>query len=121
MSDLNIVCLSGRAVQTPELKQTSSKKDYCFLKIAINEYNFKTKKNEATFVSVIVGGNLASIVCDKVDKGAQVTIQAKVSIRKGDKEKGTFDQITLRAESVVFSAAPKQEREESEETEEEPI
>lgn len=120
MSDLNVVCLSGRAVQTPELKQTSSKKEYCFLKIAINEYNFQSKRNEATFVSIIVGGKLAPIVCDKVDKGMQVTVQAKVNIRKGDKEQGTFDQITLRAENVVFSGgAPKQDREEA--PDEEPI
>lgn len=114
MSDINLVVLSGRAVETPVLKQSGST-DYCFLKLAVKDYNFKTKKEETIFVSLIVGGKTAAIVCDRVDKGAPVTVQAKVGIRKGDRAKGTFDSISLKAETVVFSAAPKQERDEEQE------
>ncbi len=109
MPDINTVFLTGRAVETPTLKQ-SGQSDYCFLKVAVKDYDFKTKKETTNFISVLVGGKLAPIVCDRVDKGAPVTVLAKVGIRKGDRQKGTFDQISLRAENVIFSAAPKQER-----------
>ncbi len=118
MSDLNLVVLSGRAVETPVLKQ-SGNTDYCFLKLAVKDYNFKTKKEETIFVSCIVGGKTAAIVCDRVDKGAPVTVQAKVGIRKGDKAKGTYDQISLKAENVVFGAPPQREEESQEEPEDE--
>jgi single-stranded DNA-binding protein len=123
MPDINAVYLSGRAVETPTLKQSGSS-DYCFLKIAVKDYDFKTKKETTNFISVLCGGKLAPIVCDRVDKGAPITVQAKVGIRKGDRSKGTFDQISLRAEDVVFGAAPKPQRDDDgddEEPEEEPI
>ncbi len=119
MPDINAVYLSGRAVETPTLKQSGSS-DYCFLKLAVKDYDFKSKKETTNFISILVGGKQAAIVCDRVDKGAPVTVQAKVGIRKGDREKGTFDQISLRAESVVFGAPPKQERDDEGADEEEP-
>lgn len=118
MADVNLVCLTGRAVETPVLKQ-SGKSNYCFLKIAVKDYDFRTKEEKTEFISILVGGKIADIVCDRVDKGAPITVQAKVRIRKGDREKKTFDTISLHAENVIFSAAPKPAREEEPEQEEE--
>jgi single-stranded DNA-binding protein len=123
MPDINAVYLTGRAVETPTLKQ-SGQSDYCFLKIAVKDYDFKSKKETVNFISLLCGGKLAPIVCDRVDKGAPLTVQAKVGIRKGDRQKGTFDQISLRAEEVFFGAPPKPQRDDDageEEPEDEPI
>jgi single stranded DNA-binding protein len=105
--DLNRFTLLGRAAVQPELKQANSGADYCFLKVAVSEKDYKTKKETVQFVSVIVGGKLAAIVCDRVDKGMSVLVEGKIRIRKGDKAKGTYDSINLSADNVAFFGTPK--------------
>lgn len=106
MSDINQIMITGRCSRQPELKNTNGK-DWCFLNLAINEYDFGTKKQKTTFVSVMCGAKLAGIVCDRVDKGAAVAVKGHLRVRPGDREKGTKDELGISADDVVFFAPPK--------------
>jgi single-strand DNA-binding protein len=83
MANLNKVFLIGRLTRDPELRYTQSGTAVAEFGLAINR-NFTTstgeKREETTFVDVIVWRRKAEVVCEYLGKGAPLFVEGRLEL-----------------------------------------
>ena len=121
MADINMVCISGRLTNPPEVRNTSGGATVAKLSIAVQR---RTKENgqwqNATdYVDAVVMGNYADYLSGRLAKGTPVTVAGRLSQRRWtDKEGKGRSKLEVFADSVVVGAtsasAPAQQQTRSE-------
>lgn len=77
---MNKVTLIGNLVRDIELKNYKSEDgigSYTQFTLALNEYNYKSRENVATFISVVSFGKQAEILAKYAVKGRKMCIEGK--------------------------------------------
>ena len=90
--DLNKVILAGRLTRDPELKYTGSGQPYCRLGVANSRfYRDKdgNRQEATTFVDVVVWGQMAEGVAQRMTRGRAVLIEGRLQTRRWEDSEGT--------------------------------
>jgi single-strand DNA-binding protein len=91
MANLNKVFLIGRLTRDPELRYTQSGTAVAEFGLAVNR-NFTTssgeKREETTFVDVIVWRRKAEVVCEYLGKGAPLFVEGRLELDTWETSEG---------------------------------
>lgn len=98
MADINIVVMSGRLTNDPELKYTQSGMAVCNLRLASNR-KWKDKggnaKEASVFITCVVWDKKAEACAEHLHKGSPVMVQGRLNLRswedKAGNAKSTFE------------------------------
>ena len=102
---LNSVCLMGRLVADPELRQTPSGVSVCSFRIAVDRtYQPKGQEKQTDFINIVTWRGTAEFVSRYFRKGQLVAVQGSIQTsqytdRDGNK-RTTFDVV---ADNVFFA------------------
>ena len=102
---LNSVCLMGRLVADPELRQTPSGVSVCSFRIAVDRtYTPKGQEKQTDFINIVTWRSTAEFVSRYFRKGQLVAVQGSIQTsqytdRDGNK-RTTFDVV---ADNVFFA------------------
>ncbi len=96
--DMQHLFLVGRATKDAEEFTSKSEKKFSKFSLAINEYNAKTKEENATFYDVLVFGKMSEKVVEKVKKGDRIMVQGRPEVeaylsKKGKEPKASISVI----------------------------
>lgn len=86
MSDLNVVCLSGRLTRDPDLRNTPSGTAVCEFSIAVNAWN--GKEEVANFFECVAWAKSAEFVSKHFAKGAGIVVQGSLQQDRWDGKDG---------------------------------
>ena len=118
----NSVSAIGRLTRDPEIRRTTSSKSVCKFDIAISS-RFKDKSTgewkdgDPTFIPIVVWGELADKLADKIKKGMPVYVEGRLQTNSWTTTDGTkksrLEVIASRVQILI-----KLEKEQTEEVEE---
>lgn len=77
MSDVNVICLSGRLTRNPELRRTPSGVAVCDLGIASNRYS-KDKRQFTTYTRITVWDKQAEWAGENLQTGDAIFVQGQL-------------------------------------------
>lgn len=77
---MNIVMLSGRLSNDPELRATNGGTSVCNFSIAVDKYNTKTKEKSAIFVNCVAFGSRAEFIAKYFAKGSGMEVNGVLDI-----------------------------------------
>lgn len=122
MADLNRVFLAGRLTRDPELRYTSGGQAVADLGLAIGR-NYMTKtgerKEEVTYVDIIVWGRQAETAGEYLSKGSPVLIEGRLQLDTWETKEGEKrNRLKVHATRIQFLGRPRGASEETKETEE---
>jgi len=111
MASLNKVLLIGNLTRPPELRYTPSGTAVADLRLAVNR-NYTTqggeKREEATFLTVVVWSKQAESCGEYLDKGSQVFVEGRLQTRDWEGKDGQKRTVTeVVAERVQFMSRAK--------------
>ena len=111
MASLNKVLLIGNLTRPPELRYTPSGTAVADLRLAVNR-NYTTqggeKREEATFLTVVVWSKQAESCGEYLDKGSQVFVEGRLQTRDWEGKGGQKRTVTeVVAERVQFMSRGK--------------
>ena len=109
MADINMVCISGRLTNPPEVRTASTGTTIARFSVAVQR-RVKGQdgqwRNEADYVDAVVMGNYASKLAGMMDKGTPVTVGGRLSQRRWTDQDGkSRSKLEVFADSVVVGAA----------------
>jgi single-strand DNA-binding protein len=106
MASLNKVILIGNLTRDPELRYIPSGSAVATFSLAINRvYKLQTgeKKEEVTFIRVVVWGRMAEVCGEYLTKGAPVFVEGRLQTRSWDDKDGTKKNTTeVIAQNIQF-------------------
>lgn len=91
---MNQVILIGRLTKDPELRYTPAGSPVCQCKIAVDNYNSKTKERKADFVPLVIWGKQAENTATYMLKGNQIAVNGKLRTRTYDDKDGIKRYVT---------------------------
>ncbi|AGR40719.1 single-stranded DNA-binding protein [Spiroplasma taiwanense] len=97
---MNSVILIGRITQDPELRNSSNGKSFVAFTLAVNEFS---EGNQFTqFIPCFAWEKTAENLAKFVKKGAQISVEGSINVRR-ENNNGQFTQIiTVRANRIQF-------------------
>ncbi|MHC5077631.1 MAG: single-stranded DNA-binding protein, partial [Planctomycetota bacterium] len=91
MANLNKVFLIGRLTRDPELRYTQTGTAVAEFGLAVNR-NYTTaageKREETTFVDVIVWQRKAEVICEYMSKGRPIFVEGRLELDKWETKDG---------------------------------
>lgn len=100
---LNHICIAGRLVRDPELKQTNSGVDICNFTIAVDRDYRNGEDREADFIDVVAWRNTATFVSKFFTKGRIAVVSGRLQIRNWtDKEGNKRRSAEVVADNIYF-------------------
>ena len=111
MASLNKVLLIGNLTRPPELRYTPSGTAVADLRLAVNnDYTTQSgeRRQEASFLTVIVWGKQAESCSEYLDKGSEIFVEGRIQVRDWegkDGQKRTATEVV--AERVQFMSRTK--------------
>src|SRR2546421_5840044 len=91
MASLNKVFLIGNLTRPPELRYTPSGTAVADLRLAVNR-NYTTqggeKREETSFITVVVWGKQAETCGEYLDKGSPILVDGRLQTREGEGKDG---------------------------------
>ncbi|HXJ80917.1 MAG TPA: single-stranded DNA-binding protein [Candidatus Methylomirabilis sp.] len=111
MANLNKVFLIGNLTRAPELRYTPNGTAVTDLRIAVNT-NFVTrtgeKREETSFLTVIVWGKQAESCSQYLDKGSPIMVEGRLQTRDWETKDGQKrNAVEVVADRVQFMGRPK--------------
>lgn len=110
MANLNKVLLIGNLTRDPELRYIPSGSAVASFSLAMNRvYKLQTgeKKEETTFVRVVVWGRMAEVCGEYLKKGRPVFVEGRLQSRSWEGQDGQKRQATeVVATNVQFLGSP---------------
>lgn len=100
---LNTIALTGRLVETPELRKTQKDVSVTSFRIAVAR-DFSTKGEDDTdFFDIVAWRSTADFVAKYFEKGKMITVVGRLKNRKWqDKEGNNRSSAEIQAENVYF-------------------
>ena len=113
MANLNKVFLIGRLTRDPELRYTQSGTAVAEFGLAVNR-NFTTsageKREETTFVDVIVWRRRAEVICEYLGKGSPIFIEGRLELDTWETQDGQKrSKIRVVTDNFQFLGGPRSE------------
>ena len=111
MASLNKVLLIGNLTRPPELRYTPSGTAVADLRLAVNnDYTTQSgeRRQEASFLTVIVWGKQAESCSEYLDKGSEIFVEGRLQVRDWegkDGQKRTSTEVV--AQRVQFMSRTK--------------
>src|SRR5688572_21158919 len=111
MASLNKVLLIGNLTRPPELRYTPSGTAVADLRLAVNnDYTTQSgeRRQEASFLTVIVWGKQAESCSEYLDKGSEIFVEGRIQVRDWegkDGQKRTTTEVV--AQRVQFMSRTK--------------
>jgi len=111
MASLNKVLLIGNLTRPPELRYTPSGQAVVDLRLAVNhDYTTQSgeRRQEASFLTVIVWGKQAESCSEYLDKGSEIFVEGRIQVRDWegkDGQKRTTTEVV--AQRVQFMSRTK--------------
>lgn len=84
----NLVVLTGRMTDTPELKTTQSGVSVTTFSIAVNRPYRKDKEQETDFINIVAWRNTAEFICRYFTKGSLIGIEGAIQTRRYQDKNG---------------------------------
>ncbi len=109
MASLNKVLLMGNLTRDPELRYVPSGSAVASFTIAMNRvFKLQTgeKKEETSFVKVIVWGRMAEICGEYLKKGRPVFVEGRLQSRSWEQEGQKRNTLEVIAQNVQFLGSP---------------
>ncbi|MBA7641877.1 Single-stranded DNA-binding protein [subsurface metagenome] len=110
MPNFNRIILAGNLTRDPELRYTPSGTPVCSFDLAINSFYTDSKgekKEDATFVPIIVWKRQAELCAEHLKKGRPALIEGRVKQERwNDKENKKRSRLTVIASLVRFLGTP---------------
>jgi single-strand DNA-binding protein len=102
MSDVNNVVLVGRLTRDAELKYTANGKAVCKFCLAVNEKRKVGDRMEdaATFIDVVLWGQLGETLHEYLSKGRQIATTGKLTQDRWEYEDRSYSKIVVTASTV---------------------
>ena len=100
---MNKVILTGRCATIPESKATSTGKDMCTFKLAVNKWG----KDEAMFVPVKTFGKTAEVCQKYLVKGQETAISGRLNVETYDRNGQKMTWTEVLADEVELGSKPK--------------
>ena len=116
MASLNKVFLIGNLTADPELRYTPNQVPVTDLKIAVNRYFGKEseRKNEVTYVDVVVWSHLAENCTKYLEKGRPVMVEGRLQLDTWEDKQGEKrSRLRVVAENIQFLGGKQREGGES--------
>lgn len=86
---MNVVCLMGRLVADPELKQTPTGVSVCSFRIAVDRtYQAKGQERQADFINLVAWRQTAEFVCRFFRKGSRIAVTGSLQSRQYTDQSG---------------------------------
>ena len=118
MASLNKVLLIGNLTRDPELRYIPSGQAVASFTVAVNRvYKLQTgeKKEETSFVRVVVWGRMAEVCGEYLKKGAPVFVEGRLQSRSWDapdgQKRSTIEVIAVNVQFLRGAAGGGKERE----------
>lgn len=110
MANLNRVFLIGRLTRDPELRYTQNGTAVAEFGLAINR-NYTTssgeKREETTFVDVIVWQRKAELICEYMSKGRTIFVEGRLELDKWETQDGQKrSKLRVVADNFQFLGGP---------------
>ena len=83
--DINVITLTGRLCESPELKQTTTGKSVTSVTTAVDR---PSAKDTTDFIPITVWNQSAEYLCKYGSKGAMVALSGKLTTRKYEDKNG---------------------------------
>ena len=80
--NMNIVILTGRLCQDPELKYTQSNVPVCSFTIAVNRNRRANEEQQADFINIVAWRQSAEFISKYFQKGSLIGIEGSIQTRK---------------------------------------
>jgi single-strand DNA-binding protein len=104
---MNLVILTGRWTQKPELRYTPNGTPVAKCRIAVNRMGAREGQPEADFITVICWNKTAENVANYTDKGHLIGVRGRLQIRQYEDNQGVKRWATeVVANEVEFLAKP---------------
>jgi single-strand DNA-binding protein len=111
MASLNKVLLIGNLTRPPELRYTPSGQAVSDLRLAVNhDYTTQSgeRRQEASFLTVIVWGKQAESCSEYLDKGSEIFVEGRIQVRDWEGKDGQKRSTTeVVAQRVQFMSRTK--------------
>ena len=107
---LNSVILIGRLVADPVIREVSTGKNVCEIKLAISR-PFKNQTNhtyDTDFIKVVFWEYLAINVNEYCSKGSTVAVKARLQVRNMTIAEKQVEMIEVIGEQIIFINKPQQ-------------
>lgn len=101
---LNVVVLTGRLTDTPELKTTGSGTSVCSFSIAVERRYKSGEERQADFINIVTWRATAEFVSKYFKKGQMIAIEGSIQTRRyQDKEGKNRTAFEVVANNVQFA------------------
>lgn len=104
---MNDIKLLGRLSHEPEIKKTTSGREYTWFTVAVPR---KNDRNEADFIRCVAFDKLAVAVHQYCGKGRQVLVHGRLQVSTTDKDNERKYYHTVIAHATHFLHDPNQEQ-----------
>lgn len=99
----NLVVLTGRCVNTPELKTTQSGTSVCSFTIAVDRRYKQGEERQTDFINIVAWRGAAEFISKYFSKGSMIGIEGSIQTRKyTDKEGNNRTSFEIVANNVQF-------------------
>ena len=110
MANLNKVLLIGRLTRDPELRYTQGGTEVAEFGLAMNR-NYTTssgeKREESTFVDVIVWQRKAEVICEYMSKGRTIFVEGRLELDRWETQDGQKrSKLRVVADNFQFLGGP---------------
>ena len=101
---LNVVVLSGRLTQDPELKTTANGISVCSFSIAVERRYKSGEERQSDFINIVTWRSSAEFVSKYFKKGQMIAIRGSIQTRKyQDKDGNNRNAFEVVADDVQFA------------------
>ena len=103
---MNLVVLTGRTTQDPDLKYSASGTAYCRFTLAVNRMK---KEDGADFISCTAFGKTAELIAEYVKKGHQLGVQGRLQQDTYEKDGEKISKTGVTVDKIEFLEGNKTE------------
>ena len=83
---MNFIVLNGRLTAKPELRVTTTNRNYSRFTLAVNRPKQKDKEQETDFINCIAWGKTGETIAKYFDKGSPIMINGSIRVTTYEKE-----------------------------------
>ncbi len=91
---LNVVALTGRLAEAPELRETQNGIPYLHISVAVARFYAKEKERVTDFFNVVAWRATAKFIANYFEKGHMIALQGSLQVNKYKDKDGNLRQRT---------------------------
>ena len=105
---LNRICIQGRLVKDPDVRNTSNQTAFCGFQIACERpFKGENGKAETDFINIMAWRQTATFVGNYFHKGDMILVQGRLQTRSYEKDGNKVIVTEVVADEINFCGSPK--------------